>query len=381
MKTIEVIHAIPDLRRSAGGIAGQIPDLARHLETEGIRSRFVTFAIDDDFYFQDRTTLIQANSISRFQSQKLIEKGLPEASRRSLGAIFHSHGLWSPLNQGFVRLARKLRKPLMISTHGMLLPWARNNKRFRKKIGWALYQKASLESADTVHVTSEQEQKSIEHILVPRKVVLAPFGVTLPNEMPVRKMPKPHRVLLFLGRLHPVKNLEALIRAFVSSAPNDWLLLIAGPEEQGYGATLTALINDFGAAERVKLYGPAFGEEKQTLFAQADALVLPSFSENFGAVVAEALAAELPVLASMGTPWEVLIREKCGWWVEPDVEHLSMAITELTATSVDELVAMGRRGRQLVAEEYSWKNTARLMAKHYREMDHLASRSESDPNL
>jgi glycosyltransferase involved in cell wall biosynthesis len=171
--------------------------------------------------------------------------------------------------------------------------------------------------------------------------------------------------LLFLGRLHPVKNLEALIRAFVHAAPSDCHLRLVGPDEDNHRSTLVALIETLGASERVTISGPVYGAAKDREISQAHGVVLPSFTENFGAVVAEALAMGRPVIASTGTPWEALRTERCGWWVDPDLECLTKVIGVFCATSQDELGAMGERGRAYVMSSLSWETAAAKMSDLY----------------
>jgi glycosyltransferase involved in cell wall biosynthesis len=165
--------------------------------------------------------------------------------------------------------------------------------------------------------------------------------------------------------LHPVKNLEALIRAFVHAAPSDYHLRLVGPDEDNHRSTLVALIEALGASDMVTVSGPAYGAAKDLEILQAHGVVLPSFTENFGAVVAEALAMGRPVIASTGTPWEALCTERCGWWVDPDIECLAKAIGAFCATSQNELEAMGERGRSYALRSLSWETSAAQMSALY----------------
>jgi glycosyltransferase involved in cell wall biosynthesis len=115
-----------------------------------------------------------------------------------------------------------------------------------------------------------------------------------------------------------------------------------------------------------ELVGPAYGTEKEELFKEADLLVLPTMSENFGMVVPEALARGVPVITTKGAPWEILLETRCGWWVELGVEPLAMAIREATALTDEERLRMGRRGRALVQRDYSWGIIAEKMLTTYR---------------
>jgi glycosyltransferase involved in cell wall biosynthesis len=214
-----------------------------------------------------------------------------------------------------------------------------------------------------LHVTSPEEARIAAAIAGEAAVARIPFGVVLPEA------PSPAgaagKRLLFLGRLHRVKNLGTLIRAFVEAAPEGWELRLAGPDEDSHRATLESLVADLGAGGRVSFAGPVYGTEKARELADARALVLPSFTENFGAVVAEALAMGRPVIASRGTPWQVLGEAGCGWWVAPDQAGLAGAIADLARTSPATLSRMGALGRDLAARDYSWDRVATQMARLY----------------
>ena len=171
-----------------------------------------------------------------------------------------------------------------------------------------------------------------------------------------------HR-LLFTGRVTPIKGLSNVVAAFPSAG--DWRLRIVGPDQDGHTAELKALAEKVGAAERIDFAGPKYGEALVQEYRRAACFILPSFSENFGSVVVEALAAGIPVIASRGTPWAELVERKCGWWVENDPETLARTIREMMALSDAERAAMGARGRALVEEKYQWPAIGRRMLAAY----------------
>jgi glycosyltransferase involved in cell wall biosynthesis len=339
-----------------------VPELAKSLQNRGLESRFVTFAIDPDFVAMDHTTIIPP-----WQSRN--RRALAAAIRTNLSptrpAIVHSHGLWQMLNHAGVGLAQSRNIGSVISLHGMVLPWARQHKKLRKDIAWHLFQRRDLVQAGAVHVTSSAEAATMAGIVPLDRVYTIPFGVVPPQSSVLPFADDKTRTLLFLGRLHPVKNLEALIVAFVRAAPSQFRLRIVGPEENNHKAALLSIINTHQAGERIHISGPAYDAAKESEIANADAIILPSFTENFGAVVAEALAMGRPVIASTGAPWEMLSTERCGWWVDPDVDSLTQAINSFCTTSREELRAMGKRGRAYVLRSLSQDIAAARMAELY----------------
>jgi glycosyltransferase involved in cell wall biosynthesis len=107
-------------------------------------------------------------------------------------------------------------------------------------------------------------------------------------------------------------------------------------------------------------------DDKWALYRESDLFVLPTHSENFGVVVAEALASGVPALTTTGAPWAVLEEEDCGWWVEPEVASLEAALADAVGRPDEERLAMGRRGRALVEARFSWASVATKMKAAYR---------------
>lgn len=144
--------------------------------------------------------------------------------------------------------------------------------------------------------------------------------------------------------------------------PTDWRLRIVGIQDfQGYTDSLKAQADRLGISRVVEFPGQRFGEELLAEYAHADALVLPSHNENFGAVVIDALAWGMPVITSTGTPWSEVGKFGCGWWVENSPAKLAEALKALTALPDGERKAMGERGRRFVAERYTWQIVARKL--------------------
>lgn len=279
--------------------------------------------------------------------------------------ILHSHGLWHPLNHWAISAAKELGIGYVVSTHGMLMPWARMNRSYRKDIAWFAYQRDDLMGAALIHATSSDEANETLRVLPAARVALVPFGVDFPGLMGAPLKASSSRRFLFLGRRHPVKNLVGLLDAFAGLSDRNWRLKLVGPDESGYTKELRECIRRNGLTNQVEIVGPVYGAQKDQLFREAHILILPSFSENFGAVVAEAMAASLPVIATHGTPWSMLAEHGCGWWVAPDVCELRRAIQESLALSCEELVEMGRRGKLTAAEHFSWSSCGVRMLELY----------------
>jgi glycosyltransferase involved in cell wall biosynthesis len=221
-------------------------------------------------------------------------------------------------------------------------------------------------------VTSEQEAQESAGRFPNAQVALIPNGVEIPSS--VVRLPssvsgrKSHRELrlVYLGRLDPKKGIENLLQA--RSMLNGDLgslmsVTIAGAGDAEYAQDIQAAISHMAPAERPKMIGYVSGSEKAKLFEHADVVIVPSYTENFGLVVAEALAHGVPVIASKGTPWQRVEEIGCGLWVDNSPESLAAAVKQISRMPLRE---MGQRGREWMQREYSWdlmgKRTMELYA-------------------
>lgn len=279
----------------------------------------------------------------------------------------HDYGLWRPENLAMQSTALAHRVPLLIQPCGMLLDWAMTQSRLKKQLALALYQRRLLAGSAAVLVTSDGERQETGARLPPGcRLESIPHGVELP---PPSDRPRQRRAV-FLGRLHPVKQLDLVLRAWAELRPADWRLDLAGPGESDYLRDLQRLTDQLGLGDRVRFLGPLQGEAKHELLAGSQLYLQPSLQENFGLAIAEALAHGLPVLTSHHTPWEALETERCGWWVAGEQAAVTAALREALSLPAQTLAEMGARARQL-AGRYSWRESAlRTVAVYEAVADH-----------
>ncbi len=293
---------------------------------------------------------------------------LRERGKAGRNWLIHDHGLWLPNNHAVARAASSLKVPRIVSLHGMLTAWSRRHQGWRKAVAWWLYQRRDLKTASVLHATSPAEVQELRNAGLTQPVAMIPNGVELPPGNPkseIGNRKSGARTVLFLGRIHPIKGLLNLVRAWAIVRPAGWRVVIAGGAEMGHGEELKAEIRKLKLETQFAFVGPVAGEAKWALYRQADVFVLPSHSENFGIVVAEALACEVPVLTTHGTPWEDLVTHGCGWWTPIGVEPLASALREATALTDETRREMGVRGRQLVETKYGWPGIAARMQAVY----------------
>ncbi|TAJ52166.1 MAG: glycosyltransferase [Nevskiaceae bacterium] len=269
--------------------------------------------------------------------------------------LLHDHGVWLPENAAAMAAARRQNITLVAQPCGMLQTWSLQQSRHKKALAWWLYQRRLLETAAAVVVTSEDEAQDLRPRLSAEvEIVRIPHGIDLPAPTPEAQR---QRQALFLGRLHPKKQVDLLLRLWAELRPPGWRLLIAGEGEPAYEQQLRALVAERGLQEQVRFLGLVSGEAKQRLLAESQLFLQPSLQENFGFAVAEALAAGLPALTCQGMPWSELRDRDCGWWVPADPTAVGAALSLALALPAERLAAMGERARQL-ASCYGWRATA-----------------------
>lgn len=289
----------------------------------------------------------------------------------SAASCVHVHGLWLPVHHAAAAAARRVKAPLVISPHGMLAPWALAHRKWKKRLAWWAYQRADLRAATVIHVTSPMEAREVRAAGLTNPLAVIPLGVDVPADLPCRSDPADgRRVALFLSRVHPKKGLLTLVAAWKAVRPVGWRVVIAGPDEGGHRADVERAVGEAGLTAEFEFVGELHGPAKWQAYRTADLFVLPSFSENFGLVIGEALAGETPVLTTTATPWEELPAAGCGWCVPPTLEAVTDALRDATSRAEPELREMGRRGRRLVRERYTWHRVGTELAALYR---HLAA--------
>lgn len=295
-------------------------------------------------------------------------RGLKRAWQESQPDIVHINGLWHLFCHFSALQSRSRKIPYIIQTHGMLSPWALNWHPFRKNIASLLYQKNDLRFASGFVATSMQEAQSIRDFGLRQPIAIIPNGIVLPERSVFNFEESLGRLknkkFLFLGRIHPVKGLENLLEAWAKVAIAGWALQIAGPGDRNYLSSLVDRAKKLNIQHDVEFSGPVSDTNKPDLFSKTDFLVLPSFSENFGVVVAEALSYGLPVITTTGTPWENLHDHHSGWCVEPTVEGLSGALKEAILADNYQYASM-RKNAFSHAKNFEWDSLARRMRDFY----------------
>lgn len=288
--------------------------------------------------------------------------------------VLHDNGIWLAHNHRLAVLAGKRGIPRVVSTRGMLEPWARSHKRLKKDVAWWLYQRRDLQNACRHITSSAVEAQNVQRLKLGVPVATVPNGVDIAEERATRAGVQTGnragsvRTALFLGRIYPIKGLPMLIEAWARVRPQGWRLRIAGPDEAGHQKQLERAVSAAGLSDVISFTGPVEPQMRSAAFFDADLFVLPTLSESFGMVIAEALAHSLPVLTTTAAPWSILEERGCGWSVDATEDSVAEGLRQATSLDQEVLHDMGRNGRSLVIERFSWKTVADRMLSAYEEV-------------
>lgn len=280
--------------------------------------------------------------------------------------VLHVHGLWGPFELRACKYARRLRIPLIMSPHGMLEPWALQHKKAKKWLAWRLYQRRWLSKADLLIVNSWKEYRTVREMGLKAPVAMIENGVDTSGFDSNIIRTDDRKCVLFLSRLSPVKGIFDLLEAWARlPSSHSYELRIYGHADPGYDLQVNAIIKRLGLEKSVKVHGAVFGSEKWQVYKNADVFVLPSYSENFGIVIAESLLAGLPVITTRATPWEFLESENLGWLVENDVEQLTEALLKAISLPEPQRQAMGKTAEAYAKERFLWPDIIDKYAETY----------------
>jgi glycosyltransferase involved in cell wall biosynthesis len=400
------MHTIPSLGEWTGGPARSVSALCKHISHFNVDVHLLRGTLHD-------------NDIAL---APIVHSGLwpgdltalSNSSYKSKNIIAHVHTLWTPFSHRVCTHCYRRGFKYVLSPRGMLTPWALKHKAFKKFIAYNLYQKQDIQRAAALHATAFSEAEDLRKLGFKQPIAVIPNGVELP-ELPSaadngewirgigdRKTDKGElikdketpplsnepasdsslslfqrpKTALFLSRINPKKGLPMLLDVWAKLRPEGWELVIAGNDDANHLPEVHAKIREHGLQDVVKVIGPLFEAAKARAFQSADFFVLPSYSENFGIVVTEALAYQVPVLTTTGCPWVELNTHNCGWWVEPTHDGIEKGLRAALAPSQEERAAMGARGRRLVEENYLWPAIAEKMLRFYGWLLHGGAKPE-----
>lgn len=289
--------------------------------------------------------------------------------------VLHGHGFYVGTNWLLGSEARRQKRPLVYHAHGFFEPWILNRSRWKKRLVHWLFEDANFRYVRLWRALTAKEADQIRARGIAAPIVVVPVGVDPQSfEVPYRAnepiggelspgTAKSRPRVLFVSRVHPKKGLDLLLPAWAALRDHtqSWELIIAGPDEGGYGATVDRMIREFGLEDSVKRVGKVSHEEKVKWLKSADLFVLPSYSEGFSSAILEAMTTRLPVLATDACNFPELFRAGGGWECAPRVDSIMLALRAALSASDTERRERGEIGRKLLDRDYTWPQIARRL--------------------
>lgn len=281
-------------------------------------------------------------------------------------SILHDNGMWQFRNVLASRAAMKTNSKFVLSPRGMLEKWSLSQGQLKKTLATALYQKAIVRQADCIFATSEMEAVSVRSYGFGGPIAVIPNGIQMPEALISPKdSEKSKRRVLFLSRLHKKKGVVDLVEAWIKVRPMNMELIIAGNDDDMLTSILTGMIRVGRVENSVSIVGPVYGVEKDSLFRSADLFILPSYSENFGIVVAEAMSYGIPAIATKRTPWALLEDNDCGFYIDEGVDAIVHILKLVETVPSEKLREMGLNARSVIESSYSWDAVGAKAAQVY----------------
>lgn len=370
---MKILTFITSLSPEAGGPSRCVPLLACGLAEAGVEVTLLTQRTHE----MNTHALEESTVHLRVLEQGFNEKEVEQLLVQERYDLIQGQGIWSPSYHRLRKLASKHRIPYITTPHGMLEPWSLAQKSWKKRLALWLYQMEDLRRSACIFTTAELEARHVRALGVNVPISVIPNGIDFggypcrTSDTPVKKQ------VLFLSRIHKKKGIELLLAAWqkiIADFPT-WQLRIVGNGEPGYIKSLQGQITAMRLAESTQILPPAFGEEKVKLYNESALFVLPSYSENFGMVVAEALASGVPVITTTDTPWTLLNGRvssmgasspaQLGWCVDLSVENLTLALREALSMNSADLFAMGQAGSRFVATHFDYRAVAARVKELY----------------
>lgn len=378
---MKVLTFITSISLKGGGPSRSVPMLVKGLAEVGVDITLMTYWSDDmNTHALDGTSAklkVLRPDFSRSQMEEYIISEKFD--------VIQLQSIWDLRYHIVAKTARKHRIPYIITPRGMLEPWCLSQKKWKKKLAMALYQMKDIKRSACVFTTAEMEALHVRDLGVDVPMVVIPNGIET-DGYPCRiSKDKVKKQILFLSRIHIKKGIELLIDAFdriikKNADMDDWTVAIVGNGEEEYIRELKRKVEGLNLRDKVKILAPVFGDAKVKLYQESSIFCLPSYSENFGMVIAEALSCGVPCITTNGTPWQLLNGEvstmganldilgknrKTGWCIELNVDNLEKALLEAMTMKTETLYEMGQKGNLLVQENFNYKSVARKVMQLY----------------
>ena len=354
---MKILSFISSLDLNGGGPSRSVPMLVKGLAELGVDVTLMTI----------RSTNMNIHALEGTTAKlKVLE---PSFSRKEIAQYLKSEkfnliqiqSMWDlPYHKVMVE-ARKLGIPYIVTPRGMLEPWSLSQKKWKKKLAWWLYQRNDVQKSVSVFTTAKMEADHVGNLGITTRKAVIPNGIETDSYPCKTSIDVVNKQVLFLSRVHVKKGIEILFDAWklIHSEFADWQLFVVGNGEDEYIQSLENRVERLGLKDSIRILPPVFGNDKTRIYQESALFCLPSFSENFGLVIAEAMSCGTPVITTTNCPWDILNETNTGWCIDLSVDNLEYALREALSMSPAELYDMGQRASKLIRDNFDYRIVAR----------------------
>lgn len=360
---MKVLTFISSLDINSGGPSRSVPMLVRGLAELGVDITLMTIRSENMNTHALEGTSAKIKVFDPSVSQSEIARYLKEEHFQ----LIQIQSMWDlPYHKVMVE-ARRLGIPYIVTPRGMLEPWSLSQKKWKKKLAWWLYQRNDVQKSVCVFTTAKMEADHISNLGITTSRAVIPNGIETDSYPCKTSVDIVKKQVLFLSRIHVKKGIEILFDAWkrMHSEFADWQLLVVGNGEAEYIQSLENRVECLGLKGSIKIIPPVFGNDKILLYQKSALFCLPSYSENFGMVIAEAMSCGTPVITTTNCPWNILNDTSTGWCIDLSVDNLEYALREALSMNPTELYDMGQKASRLISDNFDYRSVTRKTLRLY----------------
>ena len=360
---MKILTFISSLDINSGGPSRSVPMLVKGLVEFGMDVTLMTIRSKNMNVHALEGTTARLKVLEPSFTRKEITRYLKDEKFH----LIQIQSMWDwPYHKVMVE-ARKLGIPYIVTPRGMLEPWSLSQKKWKKKLAWWLYQRNDVQKSVCVFTTAKMEAEHVTNLGITTCKAVIPNGIETDSYPCKTSVDVVKKQVLFLSRVHVKKGIEVLFEVWKQIHPDyeDWQLLVIGNGEAEYIHSLENRVECLGLKESIKILPPVFGNDKIQIYQESALFCLPSYSENFGMAIAEAMSCGTPVITTTNCPWNILNDTKTGWCIDLNVDNLERALREALSMNPTELYDMGQKASKLIYENFDYRNVTRKTLKLY----------------
>lgn len=360
---MKVLSFISSLDLSSGGPSRSVPMLAKGLAEFGVDVTLMTIRSKNMNIHALEGTTAKLKVLEPSFSRKEIAQYLKSEKFN----LIQIQSMWDLPYHKVMLEARKLGIPYIVTPRGMLEPWSLSQKKWKKKLAWWLYQRNDVQKSVCVFTTAKMEAEHVTNLGITTCKGVIPNGIETDSYPCKTSIDVVKKQVLFLSRVHVKKGIEVLFDAWkrIHSEFADWRLLVVGNGEAEYIQSLERRVECLDLKDSIRILPPVFGNDKIRLYQESALFCLPSYSENFGMVIAEAMSCGTPVITTTNCPWEILNETNTGWCIDLSVDNLEHALREAMWMDANALYDMGQKASKLIFDNFDYRSVTRKTLRLY----------------